>query len=277
MEKKRITAITLSLCIFSVLTACGDSNSSKENSQQAVSVQTSINDITTSVSTKISKPIAYTKAKPSEEDLKKYKKRLNDTVSGTKIPISTANPKAKTSEQKIADKTFNLYGKGININLDCDWTLIQGGTDDNMYASITEYPAVLQYKTKTDTCNVVVADGSESEEEFASNNEESYISAYGASFDSIDIVSFENLEIDGLDSYKIIADVSSSGKKFKMMHILSNSTVKDKTISIMFLDNSGSITELYDNFEEKNIYYSDTLSIDHRSEMHQKLADRKRR
>ena len=69
-----------------------------------------------------------------------------------------------------------------------------------------------------------------------------------------------------------------------MMHIISNSTVKNKTISIMLIDTDGETVSLFDNFEENNIYYSETLSTDFRiktgddmNSVKERFNERKRR
>lgn len=69
-----------------------------------------------------------------------------------------------------------------------------------------------------------------------------------------------------------------------MMHIISNSTVKNKTISVMLLDTDGETVPLFDDFEENNIYYSETLSTDFRikngddiNSVKERFNERKRR
>ncbi len=179
------------------------------------------------------------------------------------IPSNVQTAVVGTSESEASEKLINLYGKGINVYLDSNWTALSGTESDDIYlASVVSYPAIFQYKDNpANTCTIVVQDGCETAEAFAANDEESYIAAFGAEFDTLEITSFEFMDIEEVDSIKIIAKAEKNGVSFDMMHILSNNINKESTYSFILLDADGSITALFDNFEEK-LYYQHTMSRD---------------
>lgn len=248
--------------ILLTLTACGNSKTETDETTEN----------TTVLSAEETSETSSDESNNSEENSSEFeyatavKKKYNeDDVD--RIKSNAKNRKAQTAivETKAAEeekKTFNLSGQGINVYLTSDWTYHDAESPYTEF--IDETPAVIMYKTNVDNCTVMVADGSETEEAFAQNTEESYTQAYGSQFEAIDITSFESVEIDGVASFKILADIKINGKDAKMMHIISNSTVKNKTISIMLLDTDGETVDLFDDFEENNVYYSETLSTDFR-------------
>lgn len=266
--KKSIMAAIFSIFAVISLTSCkgNENNTEKAEVTSTEAVVSSENEETIAVPEK------------STENLEKVKKNIKSNSKNT--PVQTTAVQTKTAEEE--KKIFNISGSGMNVYLTSDW--VYQNADEPYLEEIEKTPAILMYKTNVDNCTVLFADGCETEEEFANNTEESYISAYGSQFESINITSFESLEIDGLASFKIIADVKIGGKDVKMMHIISNSTVKNKTISVMLIDTDGETVSLFDNFEENNIYYSETLSTDFRiktgddmNSVKERFNERKRR
>lgn len=172
------------------------------------------------------------------------------------VPSNVQTAVVGTSEPEASEKLINLYGKGINVYLDSNWTALSGTESDDIYlASVVSYPAIFQYKDNPEsTCTIIVQDGCETSEAFAANTEEAYIAAFGSEFDMLDIISFEFIDINNIASIKVIAKAEKNGVVFDMMHILSNDINKERTYSIMLLDADGSIIELFDAFEEKLSY-----------------------
>lgn len=257
MKYVKKTSVLL-VAILLALTACGNKETETADTTESVTVlsaEESSQDTSDSSEDSSYEYETAVKKKYADED------KINQIKSNAQNnKAQTAIAETKTTEEE--KKTFNLSGQGINIYLTSDWTYHDAEAAYTEF--IDETPAVIMYKTNVDNCTVMVADGSETEEAFAQNTEESYVEAYGSQYESIDVTSFESVEIDGVASFKILADIKISGKDVKMMHIISNSTVKNKTISIMLLDTDGEILGLFDNFEEDNVYYSETLSVDFR-------------
>ena len=199
---KRITALFAALmCCAAMVTACSDKGNTSEESKQESSAAES------------TEPDAS-----MESAAGTTKRTLSDEEKGEGNIITAPNITRAAKQAK--EKTFNIVGVG-DLVLNEDWSVISGGGNGSI-PSINEYPAILQYKTGTDTCTITVEDGCETEEAFAANTEESYKAVFGAAFDSIDIDDFERINIDGVDSFKIEAEVVSQGMEFEMLHILSN-------------------------------------------------------
>lgn len=83
---------------------------------------------------------------------------------------------------------------------------------------------------------MTVADECAEKDSFLAKTEDSYISTYGNSYDSIEIIEFERISIDKFDSIEIAADVKIKSDSFKMVHIITND-VDGKTYSWTLLDN----------------------------------------
>lgn len=236
---KRIAALLVGIiCCGAMLTAC----SGKENTNEGSKQESSVSEGT--------EPDAQ-----GERIAGTTKRTLSDDERGGGKIITA--PDVTKAAKRAKEKTFNIVGVG-NLILDEDWSVISGGGNGSI-PSLSEYPAVLQYKTGTDTCTITVEDGCETEEAFAANTEESYKTAFGAAFDSIDIDDFERINIGGIDSYKIEAEVVSQGIELEMLHILSNAENSNKTVSVMFLDKSGETEDLFDDFEKKKLNYNQSF------------------
>ena len=236
---RKITALLAAIiCCGAMLTACSDKGNTNEESKQESSASES-----TEPDSQGEKITGTTKRTVSNEE----------KGDGKIIAV----PALTKAEKRASEKKFNIAGVG-NILLDVDWSVISGGADSDI-PILNEYPIVLQYKTGVDTCTITVEDGCETAETFAANTVESYKSAFGAAFDSIDIDDFERINIDGIDSFKIEAEVVSQGIEFEMLHILSNAENSNKTVSIMFLDKSGETEDIFDDFEKKKLEYNQSF------------------
>ena len=249
MKIKALMCIVSAFCMLTAFTACSDKGgSSSESSKAESSAETAKEESKKEITLPTKSPEALEKQK---ERFSKARANMKGS-SGAKVGIKTG----ETVMKKYFE--FGCYGSVI---LDSDWTL-DSADESEISVNFDSYPTVLKYKTGTDTCTVVVEDGCETEEAFAANTEESYRAAYGSQFDSIEIDEFEKLTIDNVDSFKIEADVTAGGIEFEMLHILSNSTSANKTVSIMLLDKSGETEDLFDDFEEENINYKVPLYRD---------------
>ena len=242
MKIKAIICIVSAFCMLTAFTACSDKGGSSSESSKAESSAQSAAEGTKKEVTLPTK---------SPEAQKKLEERLSK---------AKANMNVKTQSQEAIKKYFE-FGNYGSVILDSDW-ILDSADESKISVEFDEYPTVLKYKTGTDTCTVVVEDGCETEEAFAANTEESYKAAFGSQFDSIEIDEFEKLTIANVDSFKIEADVTVKGIEFEMLHILSNSTSANKTVSIMLLDQSGEIEDMFDDFEEEHIGYKVPLYRD---------------
>lgn len=242
MKIKAFMCIISAFCMLTAFTACSDKGgSSSESSKAESSAQSAAEESKKEI----------TLPTKSSEALERQKERLS------KIRAQVSQ---SAKQQEVVKKYFG-FGNYGSVILDSDW-ILESADESKISVELDEYPAILKYKTGTDTCTVVIEDGCETEEAFAANTEESYKAAFGSQFDSIEIDEFEKLTIDNVDSFKIEAEVTAGGVEFEMLHILSNSTSANKTVSIMLLDKSGETEDLFDDFEEENINYGVPLYRD---------------
>ena len=239
MKIKAFMCIISAFCMFTAFTACSDKGgSSSESSKAESSAQSAAEESKKEI----------TLPTKSSEALERQKERLS------KIRAQVSQ---SAKQQEVVKKYFG-FGNYGSVILDSDW-ILESADESKISVELDEYPAILKYKTGTDTCTVVIEDGCETEEAFAANTEESYKTAFGAAFDSIDIDDFERINIGGIDSYKIEAEVVSQGIELEMLHILSNAENSNKTVSVMFLDKSGETEDLFDDFEKKKLNYNQSF------------------
>ncbi len=221
MKNKFVICLSSILCVASFLTACGGNSSSENTAENESSAAES----------------SYKITAPSLD--------LSKSDNGKKVVVPPVTRKAINFEaQKPANKRFVLNETSIWLNLESNWKIASGGEDtDSITNNILSYPAVLQYEDTKNTITVVLTDGCEDQEAFLAGTQESYLEVYGGEFESINITDFEQLSIQRYDSFKVVADVVIGGEEYEMTNIITND-LSGKTLSVMMLDNDGSLKDL---------------------------------
>lgn len=222
--KKIIGLLLTTACILS-LSGCGNQQSEEITENKTVTTNAGIPKTSADVSVSLPKA-----KKITGNALKTAKKRGFSDTSETTVSVKSYSH---------SDKAFTLKDCTTSLFMVNGWEILSVGTATNQQCDeITSFPAVLQYLDTKTTLTVTVADEVEEKETFLANTKESYITAYGNAYESIDITEFEQLSIDEFDSFKIKANVVIKGESFTMIHILSND-VSGKTFSWMLLDSDG--------------------------------------
>lgn len=214
MNYKALISIAAAACLLSLSAGCGtDKNSETASESSAGSEEASSSERRTKL----------TAAEPSPE-------------------ITLISPD-KAKVYKHSDKAFTLKDCATSIFMENGWELLSGGTaTEQQTDEITSFPAVAQYLDTKTTLTITVTDECEDRDSFLAGTEETYIAAYGSAYDSIDITDFQQLSIDGFDSFIIKADAVIKGESFAMTHILSND-VSGKSYSWMLLDSDGKFAD----------------------------------
>lgn len=213
MKCKIISCFLAAVCLTATLTACGSKNSETASAPQKTKV--------TMQNTLPSAP------------------KVSFTIPSNVKPRKSI----EVQKNKHSNKVFMLEGTGISLTMENGWEIAKGGNKtDNQTDCINTCPAVIKYLDTKNTITLNVSEQCEDSESFLAGTKESYLEAYGSEFDSINISDFQQLEIDKIDSFKIVADVVINGEKYKMTHIISNN-VDNKDLSWMLLDSDGSFND----------------------------------
>ena len=170
-------------------------------------------------------------------------------------------PKFKNTNQMDyrERKSFCLKDYHSSISLNIQWKIKLGGVATKQQVDyITSYPAVLQYLDTENTLTISKENECEERDDFLAGTEDTYIEAYGSTFDSIEIIEFEQLLINECDSFKVKADVVIDGKSFDMTHVITND-FDGKSFSWMLLDCDGTFSEF--DLAEEICYRTNELSI----------------
>lgn len=208
MRHKILLTVSTAICMTTMFTACNTNEIPKNLSEESVSL--------------------------SDDNSEKKTKKLTAINSVPDVPIVSS---AKVKSYKHPNKAFSLKDLNTSLFLKNGWEIAEGGTaTDNQTDEITSFPAVIQYLDTKNTITVTVADECAEKDSFLAKTEDSYISTYGNSYDSIEIIEFERISIDKFDSIEIVADVKIKSDSFKMVHIITND-VEGKTYSWTLLDN----------------------------------------
>ncbi|MBQ8724791.1 MAG: hypothetical protein IJY74_03860, partial [Oscillospiraceae bacterium] len=187
-----------------------------------------------------SAPVNGTTTKAPASSNMKGKKLTAVSIQTPDIPVSA-----------VRNMGVGITEDGATLSLNSNWKPItEYERTSETFIRLSAFPAILQYEETGSTCSIVMEDGCETDEAFGANTEESYISVFGSQFDEIEITGFEFIEVDSIDSIKVLGKVKAGGTEFDMMHLISNCTYKEKTISYMILDADGSLADFIECFED---------------------------
>ncbi len=261
-EMRWIACLMAAALSAGLLCSCGDSGS--ESTAEVTEVQT---DETTSVTTTAADGTTYATVTLAEDVTTKAQAAapVNGTTTKAPAPSNMKGKRLTAASIKTPEKPVStvknmgvgISEEGVTMHINSNWSAItEYERTSETFIKLLSFPAILQYDGTANTCTIVMEDGCETDEAFAANTEDSYLTVFGSQFDEIEITDFEFMEIDSIDSIKITGKIKSNGVEFDMMHIISNCTYKEKTISYMLLDADGSMTDFIDSFEDDITYTS---------------------